>query len=138
MNPSRVLSLLFVSLAWQTAFAEQIYKSVDSAGRVTYSSTPPAGTKAEKVELAPPPTEEEAQQAAEQVKKAGARASELEAQRLEREAAEKAKEEEEARRREAEKPAVIEQPVYVPPPYYDGGLYLPQPPRVPKPLPRPR
>jgi hypothetical protein len=137
MNASQVLSLLLASLAWQTALADQVYKSVDSAGRVTYSSTPPAGTKSEKVELPPTPSEADTQQAAEQVKKAEARASELEAQRLEREAAEKAKEEEEARLREAEKPVtpvVIEKPVYVPTPIYGG----PYPPKVPRPVPVPR
>src|SRR5512139_3563324 len=122
MNTSHVLALLLASLACQAVLAAPVYKSVDSAGRVTYSSTPPAGAKVEKMDLPATPSATEAQQAAEQVKKTEAQARDLETQRLAKEAEQKAKEEkeaEEARLREAQKPqtpAASEQPVYYPPP----------------------
>jgi len=53
MSP-RVFSLLFAALAGSfalpgpSAMADALYKSVDSAGNVTYSSTPPKGGKVEK------------------------------------------------------------------------------------------
>jgi hypothetical protein len=121
MKSFHVLPWLLATLLLQTAHADPIYKSVDSAGNVTYSSTPPGGVKAEKVDVPPPPTEDETRQAAERVKQAEERASELESSRLEQEAKERARaaEEraraaEEARQREAQKPVVIHQPVYVP------------------------
>jgi hypothetical protein len=118
MNHVQVLPLLLATLLLGTAHADPIYKSVDSAGNVTYSSTPPAGVKAEKVDVPPPPTEEDTRQAMERVKQAEERASDLESSRLEQEAKERARAAEEARQREAQKPVVIQQPVYVPQPVY--------------------
>lgn len=144
MNAPHVLPLLLAALAWQSALADPLYKSVDSAGHVTYSSTPPPGAKAEKVEMLPPPTEAETRQAEEQVKKAEERVSELEDKRREKEAAQLAQEAEEARLREAQKPPVpivVEQPVYAPQPIYypplPGGGKPQLPPIRPIPLPAP-
>ena len=135
MNPIHVLPWLLAILPLQAAHADPIYKSVDSAGNVTYSSTPPAGVKAEKVEVPPPPTEEETRQAMERVKQAEEHASELESSRLEQQAREQARAAEEARQREAQKPIVIQQPVYQPQPYYYPPMRrlppLPPPPPPP-------
>ncbi len=109
--------LLLVGLAWQTGYAAPLYKWVDSAGQVTYSSVPPPpGTPAEKVQLPPRPTAEEILQAEERAKKIEEQASELEAQRLKQEA----QEAEQARLRAMRPPApvVIEKPVYLPQPIY--------------------
>jgi hypothetical protein len=138
MISTYVLPLLLAVLAWQTARATPIYKWVDSAGRVTYSSTPPThARKVEKMNLAPGPSTAEVQQAEQRAKQTEARASELEKQRREQEA----REAEEARRREAQRPArtiVIEQPVYVPQPYYYLPRAKPHPPHRPvKPPPPP-
>jgi hypothetical protein len=138
MSPP-VFSLLLAVLASPSAVADELYKSVDSAGNVTYSSTPPRGVKAEKVELAPPPAETEIQAAEERLKKNAAQANELETQRREKEAAEAEREAEAARLREAQQPIVIEQPVYVPQPVYyppAGGGYPQRPPIRPLPSPR--
>ena len=140
MSP-HVFTLLFAALASTSAVADELYKSVDSAGNVTYSSTPPAGSRVEKMEVAPPPSEAEVQAAEERLKKNEAQANELETQRLEKEAAEAERKAEEARLREAQQPIVIEKPVYVPQPAYypqggypSGGL----PPIRPLPRPSPR
>jgi len=136
-----LLTLLLAVLAWQPACADPLYKWVDSEGRVTYSSTPPpAGAKAEKVEVAPPPSAEDIWQAEERAKRIEAQAEGLTNQRLEQEAEERAREAEEARRREAEqakRPVVIEKPVYVPQPLYYPPPRKPPPPRPPKPPPQP-
>jgi len=146
MISPRVLPLLFAALASTPALADALYKSVDSAGNVTYSSTPPpAGAKAEKLDLPPPPTEAETRQAEEQMKKTEEMSSEMETARREKEAAQAAKEAEDARLREAQKPVqpiVIETPVYVPQPdyypapgtRYPSGVPIP----LPAPMPRPR
>jgi hypothetical protein len=72
----RVFFTLFIgvgltTLAMESA-ADRIYKSVDAAGNVTYSSEPPAGTVSSKtVDLPPAPTRaeiEEAQRIAEQTR----------------------------------------------------------------------
>ena len=139
-------SLLLAALASASAVADELYKSVDSAGNVTYSSTPPRGVKVEKVEVAPPPDEAEVQAAEERLKKQAAQANELKTQRREKEAAEAEREaaaeaeREAARLREAQQPIVIEQPVYVPQPVYyppTGGGYPPRPHPI-RPLPSPR
>ena len=144
MMSLRVFSLL-AALACSSAMADTLYKSVDSAGNVTYSSTPPKGGKVEKLEVAPPPTEAEIQAAEERLKRNAAQANELEAQRREKEAAQAAQEAEEARLREAQKPVeplVIETPA-PPPDYYPtpGTRYpvgVPIPLPAPMPMPRPR
>jgi hypothetical protein len=124
MSP-RVFSLLFAALACSSALADELYKSVDRAGNVTYSSTPPKGSKVEKLEVAPPPTEAEVQAAEERLKKNAAQANELEAQRREKEAAQAAQEAEEARLREAQKPV---QPVMTDTPgNVDQPIDYPQP-----------
>lgn len=110
--------LLFAALGWQPAAAVPIYKWVDDAGRVTYSSLPPpAGVRAEKVEPPPQPAVDDVRQAEERTERARALARELEAERL-REEAEAA---EAARLRALQfppPPIVIEKPVYVPQPVY--------------------
>ncbi len=144
MSP-RAFLLLFATLASASAVADELYKSVDSAGNVTYSSTPPRGSKVEKLEVAPPPSEAEVREAEERLKKNEAQANELEAQRREKEAAEAEREAEAARLREAQKPAepeVIEtpapQPDYYPPPgtRFPSGVPIPLP--APRPRPSPR
>ena len=138
MNHAHVLPLL-LALLLPTAYADSIYKSVDREGNVTYSSTPPAGVKAQKVELPPPPTEDETRQATERIKQQAELASEMERSRLEQEAREQARADEEARQREAQKPIVIEKPVYVPQPvYYPPVPTRPRPPRPPMPPVKPR
>lgn len=142
MTSPYALALLLALLVGQPVSADPLYKWVDSAGRVTYSSTPPpAGTKAEEVEAPPRPSEEEVRQAGERVNRTRARVRELEDERLEQEAAERAREEEEARRREEEharEPVVIEKPVYVPQPiYYPPAGKRPPPPPIRPPLPQP-
>jgi Skp family chaperone for outer membrane proteins len=145
MMSLRVFTLLFAALASASAMADTLYKSVDSAGNVTYSSTPPKGGKVEKLEVAPPPTEAEIQAAEERLKRNAAQANELEAERREKEAAQAAQEAEEARLREAQKPVeplVIETPSpppdYYPTPgtRYPSGVPIPLP--APMPMPRPR
>ena len=136
-------SLLLAGLTWQPAYAEPLYKWVDSTGQVTYSSTPPpAGVKAEKMKVLQPPSDEDIKQAEERVKRTEEQASELENKRLDQEA----KEAEEARLREAQQPQqpiVIERPVYVPQPIYYPPAHRPRPrpphePRPPTPVePRP-
>lgn len=140
MSP-HVVTLLLAALAGTPAMADALYKSVDSAGNVTYSSTPPKGGKAEKLDIAPPPDEAEVQAAEERLKRQEAQANELESQRQEKEAAEAEREAEAARLREAQQPVVIEKPVYVPQPvYYPPGGYPPgsMPPVRPLPRPLPR
>ena len=120
-----VLPLLLAVLAWQTAQATPIYKWVDSAGHVTYSSTPPpAGAKAQKLQVPPQPTAEEIRDAEARAKRMQEQASELEARRREQEA----REAEEARLRAMQSPpapVVIEKPVYVPQPVYYPPVRVP-------------
>lgn len=142
MRSLHFISLLPALLASSSVLADAIYKSVDSAGNVTYSSTPPAQTKAQKVDLPPPPTPAEIQAAEARQQNNARQANELEAERQERVAAEAAREAEAQRQREAQKamePVVIEVPVYPPqtdyyPPDGSNRPILPQP----RPIPRPR
>lgn len=58
-------------LAAFTASAQTVYKSVDARGRVSYSSTPPITAPEEmieKVKIAPGPTEQQKQDAAQRAK----------------------------------------------------------------------
>ena len=133
-----IFPVLLAVLVCPSAYGDAVYKWVDSAGRVTYSSTPPPhARKVDKVKLTPAPSNADVQQAEQRAKQTEARASELEKQRREQEA----KEAEEARRREAQRPVrtiVIEQPVYVPQPYYYPPRLKPHPPHRPvKPPPPP-
>ena len=141
---ARVFPLLLALLAWQSAHAEEIYKSVDSEGQVTYSSTPPpASVHAEKLKVEPPPAPDEVRQARELAQRVDEQGRELEKKRVEQEAAQKA---EEARLRAMEPPPpiVIEKPVYVPRTIYYPPVIQspparpPQPPVKPKPVPKPR
>lgn len=124
--------LLFAALGWQPAAAVPIYKWVDDAGRVTYSSLPPpASVRAEKVEPAPQPAVENVREAEERTERARALARELEAERLRQEA-----EAAEAARLRALQfpppPIVIEKPVYVPQPVYYPPVRK-HPPKRPRP-----
>jgi hypothetical protein len=142
MISPRAFLLLLALLVWQAAYAQPIYKSVDSAGQITYSSTPPpAGTKAKRIEVAPPPSEEEIRQARERTRRVEEQALELENKRLEQEAAREA---EEARLREMQPPQppeVIKKPDYMRQPiYYPPVIERPPglPPVKPRPIPQPR
>ncbi len=69
------------------AMAQQVYKSVDDRGKVTYSSTPPAdAVQVETVPLAPSPSAAEMEAAGESAKKAGRLADELQRERQARQA----------------------------------------------------
>ncbi len=111
----------FLLLCWSLAAcaqAGQIYKWVDSAGQVTYSSSPPPpNAKGEQLAMPPPPASEEVLQAKDHAKRDEEQARELERLRLEREAARKA-EEDRLRASQPPPPVVIEKPVYVPKPVY--------------------
>ena len=142
MIPPRAFALLLAGLAWQAAHAQQLYKWVDSEGRVTYSSTPPpAGARAETVAKPLQPSPEEIRQSEERVQREEAQARELKQQRLEQEAAEREREAEEARLRALQSPpppVVIEKPVYVPQPMTYPPVMAPPPPeRPPRPVPIP-
>jgi hypothetical protein len=82
MLSAYVLPLLLAGLAWSPALAAPLYKWVDSAGQVIYSSSPPpAGTQVEKVQAPPQPSAEEVRQTEERAKRIEEQANELEAQR---------------------------------------------------------
>lgn len=133
MSPHTFLALL-AGLAWQPAHAEPLYKWIDDAGNVNYSSSPPpAGVRAETVQPPPPPSAEEIRQAEESVERAQALARDLEDERLRQETAEA----EAARQRALEEapappPVVIERPVYVPQPVYYPPVRE-SPPKRPRP-----
>lgn len=114
MRSAYVLPLLLAGLAWAPTHAAPLYKWVDSAGQVIYSSSPPpAGTQVEKVQAPPQPSAEEVRQTGERAKKIEAQANALEAQRHQQEADEA----EAARLRALQSPPapiVIETPVYAP------------------------
>ena len=138
MSPHPVL-LLLAALASTSASADALYKSVDSAGNVSYSSTPPKAGKVEKLEVAPPPSEAEVRATEERLRKNAAQAQELQAQRQDRQAAEAAREAEETRQRketQADEPGEAEQPV-TPPPLYPPPIsgYPGQPGARPYPYP---
>ncbi|MET0217946.1 MAG: DUF4124 domain-containing protein [Burkholderiales bacterium] len=63
MNPRRYLEVALLAAGIATAagavYADAIYKYVDDKGNVTYSSTPPKGRKAEKLDAPGAPTAEE-------------------------------------------------------------------------------
>lgn len=124
-------ALLLAGVVWHAAHAAPIYKWVDSAGHVTYSSAPPpAGTRALKVDAPPQPGAEEARQAGERARRAQEQAGDLEARRRKQEE----KEAEEARLRALQAPpapVVIETPVSVPQPIYYPPVM--RPPRKPHP-----
>ena len=138
MRPAYFLQLLLAGLAWQPTYAAPLYKWVDGAGQVTYSSDPPpAGTPAVKVESPPQPSAEDIRQAAERVKRTEEQASEMEDQRRKREA----EAAEEARLRALQtppEPAVVEQPVYLPQPIYYPPVMAPPGRHHDKRRPRPR
>ena len=118
MSSCRVL-LLLAALVSSSASADALYKSVDSAGNVSYSSTPPKAGKIEKLEVAPPPSEAEVRATEERLRKNAAQAQELEAQRQDRQAA-AAREAEDTRQREeaqADAPDASDPPT-APPPFY--------------------
>lgn len=63
MQTIGILVLSGALLLVQSAFAQEIYRSVDAQGNVTYSDQPPAGDqKSEQIELPPPPSAEQIQQ----------------------------------------------------------------------------
>lgn len=137
---TRALALLLAAIACHAAHADQLYKWVDSEGRVTYSSSPPpAGARAQPVAEPPKPSREEVEQTEARLKREREAARELEQQRLEQEAAQREREAEEARRRAQETPptVVIEKPVYVPQPMPYPPVMAPPPRPAPPPQPIP-
>ena len=137
---TRALALLLAAMACHPAHAQQLYKWVDSEGRVTYSSTPPpSGARAETVAEPPKPTREEVEQTESRLKREREAARKLEQQRLEQEAARREREAEEARLRAQENPptVVIEKPVYVPQPVTYPPVMAPPPRPAPPPQPLP-
>jgi hypothetical protein len=137
MLSTYVLPLLLAGLAWPPAHAAPLYKWVDSAGQVIYSSSPPpAGTQVEKVQAPPQPSAEEVRQTEERAKRIEEQAMEFEAQRRQQEA----QEAEEARLRALESPPapiVIETPIYAPQPLYYPPV-MRRPKRHPDKHPHPR
>ncbi len=70
--------LLILVLLAGTAAAEQIYRSVDAQGNVTFSSTPPADAAAvEEVSVQPGPSSETQREARERMQRQEATASEM-------------------------------------------------------------
>jgi len=138
MRSAYVLPLLLAGFAWPPAHAAPLYKWVDSAGQVIYSSRPPpAGTQVEKVQAPPQPSAEEVRQTEERAKRIEEQANALEAQRREQEA----QEAEEARLRALQSPPapiVIETPVYAPQPIYYPPVMRRPPKRHPDQHPHPR
>jgi hypothetical protein len=73
-----VLAGCMLALLAGTAAAEQIYKSVDAEGNVTFSNEPPAGAvNVDQVKLQPGPSDAAQQAARERVRAQEATASEL-------------------------------------------------------------
>ena len=72
MTPKHTIYTLGLFLIANIAVGQQVFKSIDESGNVTYSSTPPQNAvKAKPVEIEPGPTEERvraAQQRAEEMK----------------------------------------------------------------------
>jgi preprotein translocase subunit SecF len=66
------LTIAAIGLLWfYVAAADEVYKSIDAQGRVTYSAKPPPSASDEMVEevkIRPGPTEEQVQQAEQQAK----------------------------------------------------------------------
>lgn len=139
MNSHYAVPWLLAGLACQAACAAPpLYKWLDAAGQVTYSSLPPpAGTPIEKLQSPPQPTPEQIRDAEERLKRTQALAGEMEARRRQQEA--QAAEEAWLRAMQSPPaPIVIEQPVYVPQPVYYPPVMKPPKRHPGKPPPRPR
>jgi hypothetical protein len=124
-----------------SVLADRIYKSIDAAGNVTYSSHPPKdAVNIEKIEV--PTNYDVAPDARSNFEAIKDTADAFESERKQREAERKAaQEKEEAAAREAEKAQPVEKeihyyPVY-PPNYYPGHSHQPRP-HHPKPKPQPK
>ena len=127
---------------------DAIYRSVDKAGRVTYSEEPPPdAAKVEPVEIPPGPTDAAVQQSLERAKEMEKAANAQYKARIERrkqaEAKKAAQEQAEAAESSGRNDDSIEdsQPMYYSP-WYGGYWGRPRPPRPPRPphppiLPRP-
>ena len=77
-HPVRTFCILVLAFLAGTAAAEQIYKSVDAEGNVTFSSEPPAGAvNVDEVRVQPGPSDAAQQAARERVQAQEATASEL-------------------------------------------------------------
>jgi hypothetical protein len=76
---------LVLALLAGSAAAEQIYRSVDAQGNVTYSSTPPASAVAvDEVSVQPGPSEDAVREARERTRRQEEAASEMGAARADR------------------------------------------------------
>ena len=85
-------ALLAFALLVQAAFAEEIYRSVDEQGNVTFSDTPPAGASAvERVILPPAPERRDPGHVEERNQKLLDAAAEAERKRLEKRREQKAR-----------------------------------------------
>jgi hypothetical protein len=81
-----ILILSAVLLLAQSAFGQEIYRSVDAEGNVTYSDQPPTGNqKAEPIELPPPPSAEQIRESEKRNKAIDQAADKAERQRLNQE-----------------------------------------------------
>ena len=77
-HPIRTFCMLLLALLAVTAAAEQIYKSVDAEGNVTFSSEPPAdAVNVDEVKVQPGPSDAARQAARERVQVQESTASEL-------------------------------------------------------------
>ena len=62
---AKILLVLFLSWSFAGASFADVYKWVDKEGIVHYGDCPPADCKPEKIETAPPPSEEDVQRSSE-------------------------------------------------------------------------
>ncbi|MFZ0788628.1 MAG: DUF4124 domain-containing protein [Chromatiaceae bacterium] len=125
--------------------AEQIYKSIDASGAVTYSAEPPLNASTvESLEIPPRPSEEATKAALErarEVQKEAGAGYEATMDRRQQEAEARAKAQEEARTAEQARRATDAtdepdgEPVYI---WYRGDRIRPQPPHPPHPPHPPR
>jgi len=113
---------LMIFIVSGAAAAEKIYKSIDSEGNVTYSTTPPPdAVGSEEIVRPVGPTEAQVREAEEQSRQTNELASALERERVQREK-EQAQREADERARNVVPAAPVYVPVPVPYPYYDHPL----------------
>ena len=134
-RPEQLVLLVFISLFAMVSIGEEIYKTVDEEGNVTYSTTPPSqGQDAQVLDTLPEPSEEDVQAARDRQQKIS---EDLEA----RSAARVAEAEARAREQSSGTTTIISSPGVIPVPVYHPGYrrpyYRPRPPHARPPY-RPR
>jgi len=108
----RYLMVVLIILQSGLVAADQVYKSVDEAGNVTYSSTPPEDSvEVDNVELAPGPSEESVKKAQESHEKTKQTANAIDKQNKELDA-KRAEERKAAEAEEAKNQEITETEVY--------------------------